>query len=246
MIRWISSEITIFAYFKNFVLIACFLGFGLGAHLCRQPINLLATLGPMVYFALMIKLPWPALRDLVQKLTALLGATTEVNVWGVPTLPWNSETLTGLAVMLAVVIPLFALVSLVFIPIGQATARLMEGARDGILGYSINIAGSLFGVLLYTVLCLFYQPPPIWFAVAGLLLVLGFRTARVRIAAVAVFGFCLAMSCLPQSNSSVRALLAEGLETTDASTAWSALPEAALGRDHAGWRDRRLPAHDQR
>ena len=29
LIRWISSEIRIFAYFKNFVLIACFLGFGL-------------------------------------------------------------------------------------------------------------------------------------------------------------------------------------------------------------------------
>src|SRR5689334_21223783 len=43
MIRWISSEIIIFAYFKNFVLIACFLGFGLGAYLCRQPMNLLAT-----------------------------------------------------------------------------------------------------------------------------------------------------------------------------------------------------------
>ena len=39
MIRWISSEITIFAYFKNFVLIGCFLGFGLGAYLCRQPVN---------------------------------------------------------------------------------------------------------------------------------------------------------------------------------------------------------------
>jgi hypothetical protein len=31
MIRWISSEVRIFAYFKNFVLIACFLGFGLVA-----------------------------------------------------------------------------------------------------------------------------------------------------------------------------------------------------------------------
>ena len=28
--RWISSEIRIFAYFKNFVLVACFLGFGIG------------------------------------------------------------------------------------------------------------------------------------------------------------------------------------------------------------------------
>jgi hypothetical protein len=28
LIRWVSSEVRIFAYFKNFVLIACFLGFG--------------------------------------------------------------------------------------------------------------------------------------------------------------------------------------------------------------------------
>jgi Spermine/spermidine synthase domain len=221
MIRWISSEITIFAYFKNFVLIACFLGFGLGAHLCRQPINLLATLAPMVYFAVVIKLPWPALRSLMQRFTALLGATTEVDVWGVPTLPWNLETLSGLAVMLALVIPLFALLSLVFIPIGQATARLMEGARDGILGYSINIAGSLLGVLLYTALCLFYQPPPVWFAVSGLLLVVGFRAARVRIAAIAVFGFCVAMTCLPESNSSIRAFMTDGVETSSSTTAWS-------------------------
>src|SRR4051794_17634829 len=32
MIRWVSSEIRIFAYFKNFVLVACFLGFGLGCY----------------------------------------------------------------------------------------------------------------------------------------------------------------------------------------------------------------------
>lgn len=38
LIRWISSEIRIFAYFKNFVLISCFLGFGLGCYLCRRPI----------------------------------------------------------------------------------------------------------------------------------------------------------------------------------------------------------------
>ena len=32
MIRWVSSEIRIFAYFKNFVLVACFLGFGLACY----------------------------------------------------------------------------------------------------------------------------------------------------------------------------------------------------------------------
>ena len=221
MIRWISSEITIFAYFKNFVLIACFLGFGLGAHLCRQPINLTALFGPLVYFGLIVKAPWQALRDLVQQLTALLGSTTEVDIWSAPTLPWTGETLGGLAVTLTVVIPFFALLALMFIPIGQATARLMEGAADGIFGYSINIAGSLLGVLLYTGLCLFYQPPAAWFAVAGLLLILGFRSIRVRLAALAVFGFCVVMASLPDSNRSVQELLTSDLGTSGGSTRWS-------------------------
>src|SRR5262245_23932016 len=33
LIRWVSSEIRIFAFFKSLVLIACFLGFGLGCYL---------------------------------------------------------------------------------------------------------------------------------------------------------------------------------------------------------------------
>jgi hypothetical protein len=48
LIRWVSSEIRIFAYFKNFVLIFCFLGFGLGSTLCRRKVNLLATLLPLL------------------------------------------------------------------------------------------------------------------------------------------------------------------------------------------------------
>src|SRR5277367_715002 len=119
MIRWISSEITIFAYFKNFVLIACFLGFGLGAHLCRQPINLLATFGPLVYLAALVKLPWPALRQLVQQMTAMLGSSTEVDVWGGPSLAWGWTTVAGMAVMLTIMVPLFALLALIFVPLGQ-------------------------------------------------------------------------------------------------------------------------------
>jgi len=221
MIRWISSEITIFAYFKNFVLIACFLGFGLGAHLCRQPINLLALLGPLSYCALLIKLPWPELREMVKRLTLLLGATTEVDVWGVPSLPLNAETLGGLACMLAVLIPLFAMLSLVFVPVGQATARIMETTRDGIGGYSINILGSLIGVLAYTALCLFYQPPPVWFLVAGVLLLVAFGSSpRLRIATIVSIGLCVAMTSIPDSNSSVRET-AQDLETGGGSTMWS-------------------------
>jgi hypothetical protein len=54
VIRWISSEIRIFAYFKNFVLIACFLGFGVGCYLSRRRINVLAFLAPLVLLATLV------------------------------------------------------------------------------------------------------------------------------------------------------------------------------------------------
>src|SRR5229473_971321 len=63
LIRWISSEITIFAYFKNFVLIACYLGFGLGCYLSRRAINLMALCVPLIALALLCEFPSTSLRS---------------------------------------------------------------------------------------------------------------------------------------------------------------------------------------
>ena len=68
MIRWISSEIRIFAYFKKFVLIACFLGFGLGCYLSRRRTNLLLMLVPLLVLAGLVQAPWLALRSMVSQL----------------------------------------------------------------------------------------------------------------------------------------------------------------------------------
>src|SRR5258707_8696882 len=48
MIRWITSEIAVFAYFKNFVLVACFLGFGLGCMLFPRRIHLNVIVAPLL------------------------------------------------------------------------------------------------------------------------------------------------------------------------------------------------------
>jgi len=57
MIRWVSSEIRIFAYFKNFVLVACFFGFGLGCYFSKRRINLIALFLPLLLLCLLIVLP---------------------------------------------------------------------------------------------------------------------------------------------------------------------------------------------
>lgn len=57
MIRWVSSDIRIFAYFKNFVLVACFLGFGLGCYLCRRRVQLMALIAPLLLLTVILKAP---------------------------------------------------------------------------------------------------------------------------------------------------------------------------------------------
>src|SRR3954468_7170539 len=74
MIRWVSSEVRIFAYFKNFVLIACFLGFGIGCNLCRRRVNILSLLIPLVLMTVLVEVP----RGLMSALPTLLGASSEV------------------------------------------------------------------------------------------------------------------------------------------------------------------------
>jgi SAM-dependent methyltransferase len=170
IIRWVSSEIRIFAYFKNFVLIACFLGFGMGCFLCRRPIHLWTTLGALILVTLLIELPVVSLRNVIDSLPNYLGTVSDVHIWGLHSLPWQTELIVGLAGAVGVTVSLFLLISLIFIPVGQLVGWYLENARYGIMAYTVNVLGSLAGILLYTVLCFLDQGPAAWFAIAGVLL----------------------------------------------------------------------------
>jgi spermidine synthase len=193
MIRWISSEIRIFAYFKNFVLIACFLGFGLGCYLSRRRVSLLPMMVPLLTLALMVNLPWESLRMLISMLPAFVGASSDIYVWGVPSV-FSFPLLAG---AMAVVVPVFSLIAFSFIPLGQLVGWYIENASHGILAYSVNVLGSLAGIILYTLLCFLYQPPVTWFFLAGLLLVcLLWRLPWLRWAAAIAVVICLGIVSL--------------------------------------------------
>jgi spermidine synthase len=203
MIRWVSSEIRIFAYFKNFVLIACFLGFGLGCYLVRRRISMVSLLAPLATLAVIVKLPWRGLRQLITDLPGYIGATSEVNVWGIPYIPTSVHSLALLADAMLIVVPIFALIAFAFVPIGQLVGWFLENAPQGIFGYTVNIVGSLVGIGLYTLLCFLFQPPSVWFLLAGIMLVwFVWPLARLRWASVIVLTFCLGLSTIgPGGNS---------------------------------------------
>ena len=200
MIRWVSSEVRIFAYFKNFVLVACFLGFGLGCYLSRLRVRLIALIAPLLLLTIVLKAPISPLRSAMAILPQLLGAGVEVHVWGVPAMP---TSWSGMALAMAVVVPLFAVIATTFIPFGQMVGWYLENAPRGVTAYSVNVLASLAGIAGFTLLCFLYQPPWVWFLVAGIFSLLAFRRNSVaRYTLGVTFLVCVALLAIPDDRNS--------------------------------------------
>src|SRR5262245_4444137 len=57
LIRWVSTEIRIFAYLQNCVLVVCFLGLGMGCWNSRKPFALRELLLPLAGLVVLLSVP---------------------------------------------------------------------------------------------------------------------------------------------------------------------------------------------
>lgn len=173
LIRWVSCEIRIFAYFKNLVLIACFLGFGSGCLLYRRKVHVLRTLLLLLVLCLVIQLPWQPLMDFgPRRISRILAEMPGLMVFRAidPVLTWSGAT--GLTFAIAWTLVLFVILAMLMVPVGQMIAAAMaEMPERPLRAYSINVAGSLVGILGYTLMAAIQLPPLCWFVVAALLFV---------------------------------------------------------------------------
>jgi hypothetical protein len=154
MIRWLSSEIRIFAYYKNLVLVACFWGFGLGCALCRRRVHPIATALPILFFTIFVAAPLPGMHDAVVNLTALIGTTSQVQIWGIPVTP-DALNYAALAAAVAAVASLFACIVFTFVPIGQVVGAMLERSPRGPLGYTVMWQAAL-SEFFFTLLSAFF------------------------------------------------------------------------------------------
>jgi hypothetical protein len=74
-IRWIGTEIRIFAYLQNTILVVCFLGLGIGMFTSSKPIVVKQSLIPMAILLLLMAIP-------VSR--SALGSTSEMlSLWAI-------------------------------------------------------------------------------------------------------------------------------------------------------------------
>ena len=163
VIRWQGTIFEFFAFYKNYGLLACFAGLGLGYALCRSedgiPLNLTIPLLAWqlgLLTALRFALPGHYSLDMVpfrEQLNMGLGTAKPVQI----------------AVVYLLLTVVFLLTALAFIPVGQLCGRLME-RKTQLSAYGLNLFGSVLGVSLMFLVSFLWTPPVVWFGLCCLVL----------------------------------------------------------------------------
>lgn len=193
LIRWHGTEIVAASYFKNVTLLAAFLGLGLGFAAADRA-RLLLAVSPLVLAGQVVLI---ALMDARGADTILRHPGGEW-VWGVAQAEWDWSSPNAAqtrfwiqaGVFYGFFAALFVSTILIFIPLGQITGRLMRGLGP-IRAYTINIVGSLAGVVLFGLASYLWLAPAAWFALAGVCVIYLLRLER---SGAALGGACLVVT----------------------------------------------------
>jgi SAM-dependent methyltransferase len=171
IIRWQATVFELFAFYKNFSLLACFAGLGLGYALgSRKLIPLFLTV-PLLCWQFLLLLGLRYGLPLNDRVSLKMLPFSEQQNMGLPVV---HRLLGGVQTYLLLAL-VFLLTALAFIPIGQLCGCLLEKKgneqrgkeqREKLSAYGLNLAGSIAGVLLIFILSAFWTPPVVWFVVA--------------------------------------------------------------------------------
>jgi len=160
LIRWVATEVRVFAYVKNLALLLCFLGFGLGCALARQRPRWRTATTALLGLIVVVRLPWRG-PQVMESLSQYLGAAQDVEIWATQAVHDTPGSLLAVAITAI----LLLLITFIFIPIGQTVSRQLELAPRPLYGYSWNLAGSLIGIIAFFAASWLALPPAIWFAI---------------------------------------------------------------------------------
>jgi hypothetical protein len=158
-IRWAPTQVRLLAYFSNYVLIAALLGLGLGMALAGHRRQLL------LWFP-------PGLLLLTYGVLVLERSNFVVPIVGEGQFVWNylvSLPATGLMAY-GILVGFFLAVAGVFVFVGQEVGLALKPFPP-LQAYSLNIMGSLLGVVGFAAISFVEAAPPIWFAVGAIVFV---------------------------------------------------------------------------
>jgi hypothetical protein len=157
LIRWIPANVVYIGFFRNFLLMASFLGIGLGILWGRNRRRVaVSTFGPILLAV--------AILVTSGQVTMQLDSPGEV---------FFGLAESGAADINFLVLPVMvALVALLMAGLAVPLGGLLK-SMPPLRAYGWDITGSIVGILAFTLLSALWTPPLVWFLVLGALLALG-------------------------------------------------------------------------
>jgi hypothetical protein len=203
LIRWLGTEVKIFAFFQNLSLIVCFLGFGVGCFTAGKRGSVLPTLISVTALIALVNIPFAPWQMALKNLSSILSFTSDAALWGEKISFTGNGYWVDFIFSLAIVGAFLLLIAASMISLGRWVGYYLENARNVVSAYSINLLGSLVGIWLLAGLAFLWLSPAWWFAVAFTLIVLA-QPLSWRLAGIACFLLAIVvLSLMPRGKDAV-------------------------------------------
>jgi len=170
IIRLVGTEIRIFAYLGNMILLSIFIGSGIGMYI-KKSISpsisavLLFFVSALTTIVYILRTPRFDVK-LFSGISELLSPLSEAYIWQTLNTFSKSGAIFGLLLTGLIII----LLAGVFVPLGNLLGKLLDGRENPLKIYSVNVAASLAGMWAFQLFSLLGLPPLLGIAVSlGLL-----------------------------------------------------------------------------
>jgi len=164
-IRWFGSTVIFLTFFTNLALMACFLGISVGCLAARRPRNLIEWTIPLALAAMALAF------GMLWGYSRFSDVMVDVGGQGTPDqiyfgTEFRRRDLAAFVIPLeAIAAVFFALISFLFIGVGQAMGRAFNAIPNHVVAYTVNLLGSLAGIVGFGLLAQLRMPPAVWFAI---------------------------------------------------------------------------------
>ena len=164
-IRWFATYVVFLQFFTNVILIASFLGMSCGCLAAQRKQEWLHYFPVIGLGAIVTALAMSAVYHFWSGLVIDVGSQRSAQEVFFGTEYGNPDVAKFVVPIEAIAAIFFVLVALMFVGLGQVMGRAFDAYPNRVLGYTLNIGGSLAGIVAFSALAFLKAPPVVWFLI---------------------------------------------------------------------------------
>ena len=186
LVRWIGTEVRIFAFLGNLILLVSLFGTGLGCFDANRRLSLASLSLHLAALTFLLANPFRFAFLDFKSVTDSLAGFEDSPFWDT-----NIAAVGVLSKAFMMLTLVLYLVLSVFVPAGRVLGRVMQAHPRIVQAYSLNIAGSLAGIWMFSVLSWLETKPVYWFGACTILIL----TVAIFEKPTRRWGLLLTMAC---------------------------------------------------